>query len=167
LKAHASVVVAPQGQKTAATMNPALAYVGTYHQFAVEAIVPLNSEGRRGVGVARDRAIAGREQLRQGTTIVRIGDQRGRGHPVDDAGVACRVGTGGTGRVRHIRRESSRLIPEATTTCVFVGRIMALPMASIGDRGPRLDASLVSPHCVEMPWSAIPFKSTFPRLPRE
>ena len=30
LKAHASVVVAPQGQKTAATMNPALAYVGTY-----------------------------------------------------------------------------------------------------------------------------------------
>jgi hypothetical protein len=31
LKAHASVVVAPQGQKTAATMNPALAYVGTYH----------------------------------------------------------------------------------------------------------------------------------------
>jgi hypothetical protein len=41
-----SVVVAPQGQKTAATMNPGLAYVGTYHQFAVEAIVPLNSEGR-------------------------------------------------------------------------------------------------------------------------
>jgi len=25
----------------------------TYHQFAVEAIVPLNSEGRQGVGVAR------------------------------------------------------------------------------------------------------------------
>jgi hypothetical protein len=45
--------IAPQGQKTAAAMNPALADVGTYHQFAVEAIVPLNSEGRQGVGVAR------------------------------------------------------------------------------------------------------------------
>jgi hypothetical protein len=29
LKAHASIVVAPQEQKTAATMNPALAYVGS------------------------------------------------------------------------------------------------------------------------------------------
>jgi hypothetical protein len=167
LKAHASVVVAPQGQKTAATMNPALAYVGTYHQFAVEAIVPLNSEGRQGVGVARDRAIAGREQLRQGTTIVRIGDQRGRGHPSMMPALLAALAPAERGACGTSDAKSSRLIPEATTTCVFVGRIMALPMASIGDRGPRLDASLVSPHCVEMPWSAIPFKSTFPRLPRE
>jgi hypothetical protein len=71
LKAHASVVVAPHGQKTAATMNPALAYVGTYHQFAVEAIVPLNSEGRQGVGVARrlcfssESTIAGRQDRKR------------------------------------------------------------------------------------------------------
>ena len=41
----------PVGQKTAATMNPGLAYVGQTYQVAVLAIVPLNTEAGRGVGV--------------------------------------------------------------------------------------------------------------------
>jgi hypothetical protein len=40
----------PHGQKTAATMNPGLSYVGNTWQVAVEAIVPLNSEAGRGIG---------------------------------------------------------------------------------------------------------------------
>lgn len=38
------------GQKTAATMNPGLAYVSGTWQIAVEAIVPMNSEAGRAVG---------------------------------------------------------------------------------------------------------------------
>lgn len=41
----------PLRQKTAATMNPGLAYVGDTWQVAAEAIVPLNSEGGRTIGV--------------------------------------------------------------------------------------------------------------------
>jgi hypothetical protein len=41
----------PRGAKTAATMNPGLAYVGGAWQLAAEAIVPLNSEGGRSIGV--------------------------------------------------------------------------------------------------------------------
>ena len=41
----------PLGEKTAATMNPGLAYVGGAWQLAAEAIVPLNSEGGRTIGV--------------------------------------------------------------------------------------------------------------------
>jgi hypothetical protein len=41
----------PRGEKTAATMNPGLAYVADVWQVAAEAIVPLNSEGGRRVGV--------------------------------------------------------------------------------------------------------------------
>jgi hypothetical protein len=41
----------PRGGKTAATMNPGLAYVGGAWQLAAEAIVPLNSEGGRTIGV--------------------------------------------------------------------------------------------------------------------
>jgi hypothetical protein len=41
----------PRGEKTAATMNPGLAYVGDTWQVAAEAIVPLNSEGGRTIGV--------------------------------------------------------------------------------------------------------------------
>jgi hypothetical protein len=41
----------PRGEKTAATMNPGLAYVAATWQVAAEAIVPLNTEGGRGVGV--------------------------------------------------------------------------------------------------------------------
>ena len=41
----------PVGQKTAATMNPGLAYVGQTYQVAAEAIVPLNTEAGRGIGV--------------------------------------------------------------------------------------------------------------------
>jgi len=40
----------PRGEKTAATMNPGFAYVADTWQVAVEAIVPLNSEGGRAVG---------------------------------------------------------------------------------------------------------------------
>ena len=40
----------PRGQKTTATMNPGLSYVAVTWQFAVEAIVPLNSEAGRSVG---------------------------------------------------------------------------------------------------------------------
>ncbi len=40
-----------RGEKTAATMNPGLAYVGDAWQLSAEAIVPLNSEGGRSVGV--------------------------------------------------------------------------------------------------------------------
>jgi hypothetical protein len=40
----------PRGAKTAATMNPGLAYVADTWQVAVEAIVPLNSEGGRTIG---------------------------------------------------------------------------------------------------------------------
>jgi hypothetical protein len=32
-------------------MNPGLSYVGVVYQIAAEAIVPLNSQGGRGVGV--------------------------------------------------------------------------------------------------------------------
>jgi hypothetical protein len=42
--------VSPAGEKTAATMNPGLSYVGKTYQVAAEAIVPLNSEAGRGVG---------------------------------------------------------------------------------------------------------------------
>ena len=41
----------PRGEKTAATMNPGLAYVATSWQFAAEALVPLNREAGHGVGV--------------------------------------------------------------------------------------------------------------------
>jgi hypothetical protein len=41
----------PRGEKTAATVNPGLAYVGDTWQLAAEAIVPLNSEGGRTIGV--------------------------------------------------------------------------------------------------------------------
>jgi hypothetical protein len=41
----------PRGEKTAATMNPGLAYVGGAWQLAAEAIVPLNSEGGRTIGM--------------------------------------------------------------------------------------------------------------------
>jgi hypothetical protein len=41
----------PRGEKTAATMNPGLAYVAGTWQVAAEAIVPLNSEGGRTIGV--------------------------------------------------------------------------------------------------------------------
>jgi hypothetical protein len=41
----------PVSQKTAATMNPGLAYVGQTYQVAVGAIVPLNTEAGRGLGV--------------------------------------------------------------------------------------------------------------------
>jgi hypothetical protein len=41
----------PRGQKTAATMNPGLAYVGDVYQVSLEAILPLNHEGGSGVGV--------------------------------------------------------------------------------------------------------------------
>lgn len=40
----------PRGQKTAGTINPGLAYVGSTFQVAGEAIVPLNSEGGHHVG---------------------------------------------------------------------------------------------------------------------
>lgn len=40
----------PRGQKTAATMNPGLAYVEVTWQLAAEAIIPLNSEGGHGIG---------------------------------------------------------------------------------------------------------------------
>lgn len=43
----------PRGEKTAATMNPGLAYVGGAWQLAAEAIVPLNSEGGRTIVHAR------------------------------------------------------------------------------------------------------------------
>jgi hypothetical protein len=39
-----------RGQKTAATMNPGLAYVSGTWQIALEAIVPINSEAGHGVG---------------------------------------------------------------------------------------------------------------------
>jgi hypothetical protein len=41
----------PRGEKTAATMNPGLAYVSETWQVTAEAIVPLNTEGGRSVGV--------------------------------------------------------------------------------------------------------------------
>src|SRR5262249_48490356 len=41
----------PRGEKTAATMNPGLAYVADTWQVAAEAIIPLNSEGGRTIGV--------------------------------------------------------------------------------------------------------------------
>ncbi len=40
-----------RGRKTAATMNPGLSYVAVTWQVAVEAIVPLNSEAGRSIGV--------------------------------------------------------------------------------------------------------------------
>jgi hypothetical protein len=41
----------PRGEKTAATVNPGLAYAAATWQVAAEAIVPLNSEGGRTIGV--------------------------------------------------------------------------------------------------------------------
>jgi hypothetical protein len=41
----------PRGQKTAATMNPGLSYVAVSWQVAAEAIVPLNREAGRSIGV--------------------------------------------------------------------------------------------------------------------
>ena len=41
----------PRGEKTAATMNPGLAYVADTWQIAAEATIPLNSEGGRTIGV--------------------------------------------------------------------------------------------------------------------
>ena len=41
----------PRGEKTAATINPGLAYVAGTWQVAAEAIVPLNSEGGRTIGM--------------------------------------------------------------------------------------------------------------------
>jgi hypothetical protein len=41
----------PRGEKTAATMNPGLAYVAGAWQVAAEAIVPINSEGGRTIGM--------------------------------------------------------------------------------------------------------------------
>jgi hypothetical protein len=41
----------PRGQKTAATMNPGLSYVKDVWQVSLEAIVPLNAQGGRGLGV--------------------------------------------------------------------------------------------------------------------
>jgi len=41
----------PRGDKTAATMNPGLVYVAEKWQLAAEAIVPLNSEGGRTIGM--------------------------------------------------------------------------------------------------------------------
>jgi hypothetical protein len=43
--------VSPRGEKTVATMNPGLSYVAVSWQVAAEAIVPLNSEAGRSVGV--------------------------------------------------------------------------------------------------------------------
>jgi hypothetical protein len=40
----------PQGQKTAGTVNPGLAYVGDVYQVSAEALIPLNREGGSGVG---------------------------------------------------------------------------------------------------------------------
>jgi hypothetical protein len=41
----------PRGEKTAATMNPGLAYVGSAWQLAAEAVIPLNTEGGRAIGM--------------------------------------------------------------------------------------------------------------------
>ena len=41
----------PRGEKTAATINPGLAYVADSWQLAAEAIIPANTEGGRRVGV--------------------------------------------------------------------------------------------------------------------
>jgi hypothetical protein len=41
----------PQGQHTAATINPGLSYVAVTWQFAVEAVKSLNSQGGQGIGV--------------------------------------------------------------------------------------------------------------------
>ena len=43
--------VSPRGQKTVATMNPGLSYVAVSWQVAAEAIVPLNGEAGRSIGV--------------------------------------------------------------------------------------------------------------------
>jgi hypothetical protein len=40
-----------RGEKTAATMNPGLAYVGSAWQLAAEAVIPLNTEGGRTIGM--------------------------------------------------------------------------------------------------------------------
>ena len=40
----------PQGQYTAATVNPGFAYVAVTWQIAAEAIVPLNEAGGHGTG---------------------------------------------------------------------------------------------------------------------
>jgi hypothetical protein len=40
-----------RGQKTAATMNPGISYVAVTWQASVAAIVPLNSEAGRSVGM--------------------------------------------------------------------------------------------------------------------
>jgi hypothetical protein len=41
----------PYGQKTAATMSPGLSYVEDVWQVSLEAIMPLNTQGGRGLGV--------------------------------------------------------------------------------------------------------------------
>ena len=41
----------PRGEKTAATINPGLAYVGDTWQLAAEAIIPANTEGGRTIGM--------------------------------------------------------------------------------------------------------------------
>jgi len=41
----------PRGQKTAATISPGLAYIGEGWQLAAEAIIPVNTEGGRTVGL--------------------------------------------------------------------------------------------------------------------
>ena len=40
----------PRGQKTAATMNPGLAYVAVTWQLAAEVVVPLNRDGGSSTG---------------------------------------------------------------------------------------------------------------------
>jgi hypothetical protein len=40
-----------RGQKTAATINPGLAYIGQNWQLAAEAIIPANTEGGQTIGV--------------------------------------------------------------------------------------------------------------------
>jgi len=41
----------PRGEKTAATINPGMAYVGDTWQLAAEAIIPANTEGGRTIGM--------------------------------------------------------------------------------------------------------------------
>ena len=43
--------ISPSGEKTAATVNPGVAYVANTWQVAAEAIIPLNSQGGRTIGV--------------------------------------------------------------------------------------------------------------------
>jgi hypothetical protein len=77
----------PRGEKTAATMNPGLAYVADSWQVAAEAIIPLNSEGGRAVGVRAQLllflddlipAVFGRPLLQSIAQAPRQSDARGR-----------------------------------------------------------------------------------------